>query len=492
MISTWRRPSLPRSRPRHGPRGDGQRPSRLPPRRPISSSARSHEGSQVRDRWSDRVVIVGGGLVGPGRGAPDRTRAGGRTAAGRGRRPRGEGPVGGAIWTDRAGGFTLEGGRRFVHHQQALGRRSLPAARPGRPAHRDRRQHRRSFVVREGRLLPVPEGFVLMRPEADRADPDDPGPLAPGQAPDADGPGPARGGTTSRDESLAAFVKRRLGREALDRLVQPLVGGIYTADPNELSLRATLPQFPAMERDHGGLIPAAWPQARQARGPSERPRGRATGSSPAWSTGWTRCPRPWRRPCPPGSVRPNTAVRRISQPEPGRALASSSCSTARRSRPTACRGDRGPRLGPAARRLRPRTGPATAVDPLRVVGDRHRRLLARPGGPPARRLRRGRPGDRGPVDPGGLVPEREVPAPRAGRDGPDARLRRRGDPARAVRPRRRRDRGAGPRRIVLLLGASGDPPLLRVAGTPGRCRNTRSATSTGSRRSAAAWRAITG
>ncbi len=52
------------------------------------------------------------------------------------------------------------------------------------------------------------------------------------------------------EESLAGFVRRRLGREALDRLVQPLVAGIYTADPNNLSLKATLPQFLAMERDH--------------------------------------------------------------------------------------------------------------------------------------------------------------------------------------------------------------------------------------------------
>ena len=56
------------------------------------------------------------------------------------------------------------------------------------------------------------------------------------------------------EESLAAFVRRRLGREALDRLVQPLVGGIYTADPNDLSLKATLPQFLEMEREHRSLI----------------------------------------------------------------------------------------------------------------------------------------------------------------------------------------------------------------------------------------------
>jgi oxygen-dependent protoporphyrinogen oxidase len=59
------------------------------------------------------------------------------------------------------------------------------------------------------------------------------------------------------DESVAAFVRRRLGSEALDRLVQPLVAGIYTSDPEKLSLEATLPRFIEMERRQGSLIRAA-------------------------------------------------------------------------------------------------------------------------------------------------------------------------------------------------------------------------------------------
>jgi oxygen-dependent protoporphyrinogen oxidase len=56
------------------------------------------------------------------------------------------------------------------------------------------------------------------------------------------------------DESLESFVVRRFGREAFDRLIQPLIGGIYTADPAKLSLAATLPQFLEMERRSGSLI----------------------------------------------------------------------------------------------------------------------------------------------------------------------------------------------------------------------------------------------
>jgi oxygen-dependent protoporphyrinogen oxidase len=60
------------------------------------------------------------------------------------------------------------------------------------------------------------------------------------------------------DESVASFARRRLGREAFDRLVQPLVGGIYTADPENLSLAATLPRFLEMEWQYRSLIRAAW------------------------------------------------------------------------------------------------------------------------------------------------------------------------------------------------------------------------------------------
>ena len=68
---------------------------------------------------------------------------------------------------------------------------------------------------------------------------------------------------TDDDESLADFARRRLGREVFERIVQPLVGGIYTADPEKLSLQATLPRFLQMEREHGSLIRAARALAKQ-------------------------------------------------------------------------------------------------------------------------------------------------------------------------------------------------------------------------------------
>ena len=73
--------------------------------------------------------------------------------------------------------------------------------------------------------------------------------------------------TDDGDESLESFTVRRLGREAFERLVQPLVGGIYTADPAQLSMQAALPRFLKLERKHGSLIRAA----RHLRGAAGRP-----------------------------------------------------------------------------------------------------------------------------------------------------------------------------------------------------------------------------
>jgi oxygen-dependent protoporphyrinogen oxidase len=112
--------------------------------------------------------------------------------------------------------------------------------------------NRRALVVHRGQLIPVPEGFVLLAPQ--RVWPVLKSPLLSWRGklrlalerfvrPRRDGV----------DESLAEFACRRLGREAFERIVQPLVGGIYTADPEKLSVAATMPRFVEMERKYGSL-----------------------------------------------------------------------------------------------------------------------------------------------------------------------------------------------------------------------------------------------
>ena len=56
------------------------------------------------------------------------------------------------------------------------------------------------------------------------------------------------------DESVADFVRRRLGGEALDKIAEPLMGGIHTSDPERQSLLASFPRFVDLERKHGSLM----------------------------------------------------------------------------------------------------------------------------------------------------------------------------------------------------------------------------------------------
>lgn len=58
------------------------------------------------------------------------------------------------------------------------------------------------------------------------------------------------------DESLKSFAVRRFGVEAYEKIIQPMVSGIYTADPDKLSMQATMQRFVTMERQHGSLITA--------------------------------------------------------------------------------------------------------------------------------------------------------------------------------------------------------------------------------------------
>ncbi|TWT82382.1 Protoporphyrinogen oxidase [Planctomycetes bacterium CA13] len=114
---------------------------------------------------------------------------------------------------------------------------------------------RKAMVVSHGRLEPIPEGFLIMAPSRIW-------PLASTRTLGMFGK--LRAGWEyfvprkyrEDDESLSAFVTRRFGKELFDRLVQPLVGGIYTADPEKLSVAATMPRFLEMEREHGSLIRA--------------------------------------------------------------------------------------------------------------------------------------------------------------------------------------------------------------------------------------------
>ena len=136
--------------------------------------------------------------------------------------------------------------------------------------------HRIALVVRDGNVLPIPNGFSLMQPtrlSSVLASPV----LSPAGRLRLLAEFFVRQRTADEDESVESFAVRRLGRECFDRLVEPIVGGIFTARAETLSMQAAMPQFVAMEREYGGLIRGAIAK-RNSQSRAERSARQATGA----------------------------------------------------------------------------------------------------------------------------------------------------------------------------------------------------------------------
>jgi oxygen-dependent protoporphyrinogen oxidase len=120
---------------------------------------------------------------------------------------------------------------------------------------------KKRYIVRGGRLVAMPAsplGFVATRLFSARAKLNLLGE-------------PWRGrGLADREESVADFVRRRLGREFLDYAVNPFVGGVYAGDPAQLSVRHAFPKLDALEREHGSLIRGALKLRNASGGPQGR------------------------------------------------------------------------------------------------------------------------------------------------------------------------------------------------------------------------------
>jgi oxygen-dependent protoporphyrinogen oxidase len=70
------------------------------------------------------------------------------------------------------------------------------------------------------------------------------------------------------DESLAEFARRRLGREALEVLIGPMVSGIFAGDPTKLSVKSAFPKVATLEQKHGSLIRGMLALKRERGGPA--------------------------------------------------------------------------------------------------------------------------------------------------------------------------------------------------------------------------------
>ena len=181
--------------------------------------------------------------------------------------------LGGKILTEQADGFVIEGGPDSFLSQKPWGielcrklglEDRLIGTNPDR---------RRTFVYSRGRLEELPEGLALGFPTRL-------GPFL--RSGLLSWPGKLRLGAEifvprrreESDESLGDFFRRRLGREALERIIEPLMTGIYAGDADRLSIRATFPRFPEMEREHGSIVRSMLGARRrqQASGMGERAR----------------------------------------------------------------------------------------------------------------------------------------------------------------------------------------------------------------------------
>lgn len=151
---------------------------------------------------------------------------------------------GGKIWTDRGEGFLLESGvNGFLDNKP----RTLELARRlSLSPLRSSDEARKRFIYSGGVLHALPESPPAFLKS---------GLLSP--------VGKARiflepfiGRTSAAEESLADFARRRLGREALEKLIDPMAAGVFAGDPENLSLRSCFPRIHELEQTHGSLIRA--------------------------------------------------------------------------------------------------------------------------------------------------------------------------------------------------------------------------------------------
>jgi len=174
--------------------------------------------------------------------------------------------LGGKIATRRRDGFVIEGGPDSFITQKPEAAALCRELGLGNQLIGTNEAARRVLIVQRRRLLEMPEGVRLVVPT--RFWPFVVSPLI-------SWPGKVRMGMDlfipprrdDSDESLADFLRRRLGREALEKLGEPMMAGIHVADAERLSLLATFPRFRQIEQTHGSLVRGMLAAQRKAPSP---------------------------------------------------------------------------------------------------------------------------------------------------------------------------------------------------------------------------------
>lgn len=202
-----------------------------------------------------KVVVIGGGITGLAAAYTVQEKAGEAGAAIDYLLVERDDRLGGKILTEEIDGFTVEAGpdsflaeKPYVHQWAAkLGIEDRLMC--------SNEASKRTYVMAGGRLHELPEGLMGLVPTK----------IVPfALSPLISWPGKFRMALdfilpkkkNDDDETLGSFVRRRLGQEALDKIAEPLIGGIHAGDPDKMSLKATFPRFLDMEKNYGSLIGA--------------------------------------------------------------------------------------------------------------------------------------------------------------------------------------------------------------------------------------------
>lgn len=164
-----------------------------------------------------------------------------------------ENAVVGKLLTEKIGGLTVEGGPDSYLPEKPWSVQLIKKVGLAGEMLCSNDESKGTFIYSGGRLHPLPEGVMLMVPTMIM-------PLLKSHL--ISWPGKIRMGMElfvpprkdRKDESLAEFVTRRLGRECMEKIAEPLVAGIHTSNPDNMSVLATFPRFVDMESRSGSLI----------------------------------------------------------------------------------------------------------------------------------------------------------------------------------------------------------------------------------------------
>lgn len=163
--------------------------------------------------------------------------------------------VGGSILTERENGFIIEGGPDCFISEKPYALQFCKKLGIGDNLLCTNDEFRKTFVLWKGNLHELPEGVMLMIPTRIV-------PILKSSLISSIGKLrmamelliPKK--RSQEDESLSEFVCRRLGKDVLDKIAEPLVAGIHAANPDTMSVKSTFPKFVQMEEEYGSLIRA--------------------------------------------------------------------------------------------------------------------------------------------------------------------------------------------------------------------------------------------